>query len=79
MACKVCIKRNFHNDRVVGGQRGRPSNTVIKENEEARNGKTDRYMRIGMYWMLEMLRIIRLEMRQMKNCLWLGHGQGRGA
>ena len=79
MACKVCIKRNLHNDRVVGGQRGRPSNTVIKENEEARNGKTDRYMRIGMYWMLEMLRIMRLEMRQMKNCLWLGHGQGRGA
>ena len=40
MACKACIKSNLHNDRVVGGQPGRPSNTVIKENEEGRNEKT---------------------------------------
>ena len=32
-----------------------------------------------MYWMLEILGIIRLEMRQLKNRLWLGYGQGRGA
>ena len=30
-----------------------------------------------MYWMLEILGIIRLEMRQLKNRLWLGYGQGR--
>ena len=70
MACKVCIKRNLHNDRVVGGQPGRPSNTVIKGKKSKRNTKIDKKSSMRMHLRFGMKLIVGPETRPIKRAVY---------